>query len=157
MLDTKPAPAGFPIWGSILDDVWTIEEEQYADQPAEELHGAHMMEMLEGVWADVGLPVNKAKNVSGAKCAEVQGALVAGIQQTVGVSVPKLTELLEAGLFVVSSPVPLVRTVARLVGKLSYAVCFQVLGRSWFEEVYQWLERCRSTGLRRAHLPHQVV
>ena len=27
LVDGKPPPSGFPIWGSILDDVWAIEEE----------------------------------------------------------------------------------------------------------------------------------
>ena len=53
-----PVPFDFPIWGSILDDVWAIEEEPSDPQEVTEVAG--WIARLEVAWRELGI-INHSK------------------------------------------------------------------------------------------------
>jgi len=147
LVDGRPPPKGFPIWGSILDDVWAIEE----DPPADRAVGQEWLQRVSDLWAEDGLAEHIKKAVVGSTCEEVQGAMVDGIGGWVGVSRQKRMSVLEAGLYLVSQRRPLVGAVDRWIGKFSFALGFRSCARSILQDEYSWLDIHRK-GSKRAWL-----
>lgn len=148
LVDGKPPPSGFPIWGSILDDVWAIEEDPVDDHFKK---GHNWLDGVSRLWAQDGVEEHKKKAVEGAKREEVQGAMVDGVAGWVGVSYQKRLSILEAGLHLIVQRRPLVGAVDRWVGKLSYALSFRACARSILQDIYTWLDVHRNRS-KRAYL-----
>jgi len=65
----------FPVWGCILDDVWTIEEEA-CDGGAP--IGEDWLSKVQAEWEAHGVEVNVNTDVQGVVCGEVQGVIIDG-------------------------------------------------------------------------------
>lgn len=152
LVDGKPPPKDFPIWGSILDDVWAIEEDDGDDLGV----GHDWLARVAELWAEDGVEEHVKKAVEGVRREEVQGAMIDGVEGWVGVSHQKRTSILEAGLLLISQRRPLVGAVDRWVGKLSFALGFRACARSILQDVYAWLDQHRNRS-KRAQLWPSVV
>ena len=152
LVDGKPPPKDFPIWGSILDDVWAIEEDDGDDLGV----GHEWLARVAELWAEDGVEEHVKKAVEGVHREEVQGAMIDGVEGWVGVSHQKRTSILEAGLLLISQRRPLVGAVDRWVGKLSFALGFRACARSILQDVYAWLDQHRNRS-KRAQLWPSVV
>ena len=96
-------PADFPVWGSILDDVWALEVvDDEADPPGVV---AEWVADLACQRSKAGLEENLEKQVVGAITGEVQGAYLHGKEGWLGVSRSKRMLLLESGLAIVGTRV----------------------------------------------------
>ena len=146
LVDGSPPPACFPIWGSILDDVWAIEEDS-----TEQAKGHDWLAHIAELWANDGVEEHTKKAVEGAKREEVQGAMIDGVAGWVGVSYQKRLAILEAGIHLIAQQRPLVGAVDRWVGKLSYALSFRSCARSILQDIYTWLDQHRNR-CKRAYL-----
>ena len=140
LVDGKPPPKNFPIWGSILDDVWAIEEDEGDDLGV----GHDWLARVAELWAEDGVEEHVKKAVEGVHREEVQGAMIDGVEGWVGVSRQKRMSILEAGLLLISQRRPLVGAVDRWVGKLSFALGFRACARSVLQDVYAWLDQHRN-------------
>ena len=123
-----PVPRAFPVWASILDDVWAIEIEPDDDHEASE--AKEWVQRLEAVWADMGIVNHEKKVVDGARRAEVQGAEVGYPDPTIGVAPVKRFELMSAMCFVLTSFRPGRYSLERLLGKFMHCTNFSPLLRS---------------------------
>ena len=77
-------PDKVPCWGSILDDLWFLEESDPGPKPR---WGAECAERVGQAWADMGAKVNLKKNVDQAVGGELQGAFVDGSEHDVGLPI----------------------------------------------------------------------
>eukprot|EP00973_Karenia_brevis_P074258 10317197-Karenia_brevis.AAC.1 len=84
-IDHEP-PLSLPLWGSIEDDVWALEETAPGSPTEVSPFWLHKVE--EG-WKAAGIDVNEAKNVDAAAGGEVQGYYVHPRRHWVGVSLAK--------------------------------------------------------------------
>eukprot|EP00974_Lingulodinium_polyedra_P035001 3363620-Lingulodinium_polyedra.AAC.1 len=103
-----PPPVGFPVWGSIEDDFWVIEEEDSEDDftPV----GPQWLRAVVKAWRSVGVESHPAKEVDARSGAEVQGAWI-DPEAWCGLSRPKRWLLVEAGLRILAMPRARVRLV----------------------------------------------
>ena len=76
LVDGKPPPKDFPIWGSILDDVWAIEEDDGDDLGV----GHDWLARVAELWAEDGVEEHVKKAVEGVHREEVQGAMINGVE-----------------------------------------------------------------------------
>ena len=148
-------PADFPVWGSILDDVWALEVVD--DEAAPPGVAAEWVADLASQWNKAGLEENMEKQVVSATTGEVQGAYLHGKEGWLGVSRTKRMLLLESGLAIVGTRAPAVKVVERWVGKLAFAQQFRPATRANLESTYYWLDRFRRAGRKRATLWKSVA
>lgn len=141
LVDSKPPPTSFPIWGSILDDVWAIGECDAADDPPGLAHD--WMQDMATAWGKDGVVEHVKKAVSGVHKEEVQGVMVDGLEGWLGVSRVKRARLFQAGMYLLAQRRPLVGEVDRWLGKLSFALSFRPCARSILQDIYTWLSRHR--------------
>ena len=135
---TGTVPDSLPVWGSILDDVWAIDE---AKKPGEgDGEGKKWIDSVDAAWREIGVPVNEKKNVDGEEDAEFQGVQLHGRQHWLGVSRKKRAHLMVAIWDVCSRGPCAPCTVARVVGKLGFCFSFRSCLRSILQTVYLWLE-----------------
>ena len=145
LIDGAPPPPSFPIWGSILDDFWGIEEE------GQEAAAAWLREVA-GAWEKTGIVEHEKKRVEGAVCAEVQGAMVHGKELWIGLSRDKRLRLAEAGWFLMRSRRPPTRSVARWCGKTGYAQFFKPALRCLINDTFTWIDQHRRQDRHRGRL-----
>ena len=146
LVDSQPPPSAFPIWGSILDDIWALDECETEADPHRDAH--EWLRKMAMAWERDGVQEHMKKAVQGKLREEVQGAMVDGVEGWVGMSKQKRLQLLESGLYILSQPRPLVGIVDRWVGKLSYARSFRVCARSVLQDIYSWLSKHRNVSRR---------
>ncbi|CAE8581762.1 unnamed protein product, partial [Polarella glacialis] len=149
LVDGKPVPTQLPVWGSILDDMWAIDEVEVPNEPHAVAH--EWMQRVSSEWHAVGVEDHVKKTVNGVPAEEVQGAMIDGIEHWVGVSRVKRFKYIEAGLYLLSQPCPLVAAVDRWVGKGGFAQSFKTCCRSTYADIYTWLNTYRGKR-RRARL-----
>ena len=159
LLPSEPAPSALPIWGSIIDDIWAVEECE-KQQTAGDI-GPVWMQLVESEWNNAGVESHPKKSVNAAVNEEVQGYHIGGVSHVVGVAVSKRLDLLQAALHILFDRYRVaVYWVERLVGKFGYCHSARAPLRSIFEATYRWLEAMRQTGrgyaVRKEQLPGEV-
>ena len=108
------APRDFPIWGSICDDIWAIDNAKAGDQAS--TVGPLWLTRAEEAWKERGVDPNVKKTVDIQHGAEVQGYFVHPEQHWVGVSLPKRSHLLQATFYLLSQHQVLVGDMERFGG-----------------------------------------
>lgn len=146
MVLRAPAPRGFPIWGSIIDDIWAIEavEKGYAAR-----EGPVWLQRCDREWEAMGIESNAKKAEDGADTIEVQGVEVRGRKKTVGVSRPKRRLLFQAVWMLLGEERPIAKAVERVLRKLGFVQSGRACQRSCFHAVYGWLARTEAARARR--------
>lgn len=112
----EPIPDTFPLWGSIIDDMWVVEEADEREHP----DGPKWLRRAVTHWEADGVEVNASKDVDAEPNHEVQGYFVNSATGSIGVALTKRAALFEAILEVTAVEVPLFCEVERLVGKLGF-------------------------------------
>ena len=174
-------PEDWPVWGSIVDDVWAIAEEPGTGSvvsPSCPLRTAagrrpHAMDAddqpmpddlqcprdwirhVEQKWSDIGVELNVKKNVDAAE-AEIQGATLHPLDHWLGVSVERRVVVMAAVLEVIGSRCLGLSQVEALVGRLQYCLSFQPCLRCLLSSVYDWIALLRSSGRKAAVLPQRA-
>eukprot|EP00974_Lingulodinium_polyedra_P081929 7931603-Lingulodinium_polyedra.AAC.1 len=128
-----PAPPDPPIWGSIIDDLWAIEQRE-GHQPGPQVR--RWMRGVDREWPRLGVPLNHAKCTDGEVTGEFQGTVIHGTQQWLGTSRARRLEVLAVALYVLGSGVVYPRAFERFVGKLGYAQSFRSCQRSTLQATY---------------------
>jgi hypothetical protein len=64
LIDSQPPPQRFPIWGSILDDVWALEECNSLEDPPG--IGSKWLHDVATAWTNDGVVEHQKKAVDGA-------------------------------------------------------------------------------------------
>ena len=141
LIDSQPPPPTFPIWGSILDDIWAIDECDTIDDPPG-IASKWMQDMADG-WKEDGVVEHEKKAVNGVHKEEVQGVMIDGSHGWLGVSREKRAQLFQAGMYLLAQRRPLVGEVDRWLGKLSFALSFRPCARSILQDIYTWLAQHR--------------
>eukprot|EP00974_Lingulodinium_polyedra_P087508 8481733-Lingulodinium_polyedra.AAC.1 len=89
-IDRLP-PREFPLWGSIADDVWAVEELAHGGKAC----GPRWLGRVEEVWGRDGVVVHPKKSIDAGEDVEVQGAMITARDHTVGVAAKKRPLLAE--------------------------------------------------------------
>ena len=76
LIDDKPPPKQFPIWGSILDDVWALDECTSVEDPPGV--ASKWLEDIAHAWGRDGVVEHEKKAVHGVLKEEVQGVMIDG-------------------------------------------------------------------------------
>ena len=92
---SQPVPVGLPVWGSICDDIWAMEEHLSDRQD-----GPAWLNRAAELWEEKGVPMNDKKSVDQETDQEVQGYLVNSRKHWVGVAWVKRRQLFVATLTV---------------------------------------------------------
>ena len=148
----RPPPEAFPVWGSIEDDFWVIEE--LDDDSAKPIGPGWMKRVIEA-WRQVGVESHPKKEINAAFGIEVQGAWI-DEDGWCGLSRAKRWRLLEAGLRLLAMPRVRLQLFERFIGKLGFAQYFKSCCRSVLEKSYAWIQNLRRRGARVARLWPQV-
>ena len=142
LTDKEPAPRGCPVTGVMMDDVWAIDVVD-GSTDLKALPGAQWVDKVSAEWEKVGLEENMKKREEATAGAEVQGMFVDPVTHTMGVSVEKRITLWAAGLLVLTSPRPCLRSIERMVGKLGYCMSARTCCRAVFSEMYRRIQKDR--------------
>ena len=146
VVPTALAPDALPVWGSIIDDVWALEE---AGDGGEFFIGPQWLELVEREWRSAGVEAHPGKSENAVLDADIQGYRVAPHAHTVGVSVAKRLDLIQTLLYLLlDRRVVTVDWVERLVGKIGYCHSARAPLRSILEAAYRWLDDMRRIGGR---------
>lgn len=146
-------PAGLPVWGSIIDDIWAMEHTASDSQGD---IGPSWLQQAETAWCLRGVEPNQKKSVDGAAGEEVQGYYVHPQLHWVGLSLEKRRFLFQATFHVLLQRRVLVAVIDRLVGKYGFAHSCRPCLRSIFVESYAWLDTMRSRRREWVFLPSAV-
>eukprot|EP00971_Amphidinium_carterae_P289191 5742148-Amphidinium_carterae.1 len=147
-------PIGLPIWASILDDVWGIEETDVNNTPS---LVDSWMSAIDDEWPRMGVEVNANKSVNAAIVEEVQGVQVDGVTHLWEVALSKRFLCFVSVLFVLFIRRPPLRMMERLVGKLGFIMSLRPAGRSTLFWTYRWMGRCKDQDVLAAALPQEVA
>lgn len=82
----RPCPAEVPVWGSIIDGLWAIEQ---PEGPTAGSSAHHWMTRAERQWGRFNVPLHHGKSVNGTIGGEVQGACIDGREHWPGTSRPR--------------------------------------------------------------------
>lgn len=132
----RPCPVAPPIWGSIIDDLWAIDQ---PPGPASSSAARKWMLLAEAQWDRQNIPVLRGKSVDGEIGGDVQGARIDGHGHWLGTSRERRLLCLAAILWLLGRDVVWVKGVERVVRKLSYCMSFRSSCRSVLGEVYVWM------------------
>ena len=146
-------PAGLPVWGSIIDDIWAMEHTASDSQGDV---GPSWLQQAETAWCLRGVEPNRKKSVDGAAGEEVQGYFVHPQLHWVGLSLEKRRFLFQATFHVLLQRRVLVAVIDRLVGKYGFAHSCRPCLRSVFVESYGWLDTMRPRRREWVILPSAV-
>ena len=137
MVDGTVPPGRPPVWGSILDDIWAVDEVPELDaEDAPHGDAALWVEEISEQWTREGIDENMPKRIHGFCSGEIQGAYFDGKDLWMGVFRPRRLKIIESGLRLVSEHRVLAKSIERWVGKLSFAQSFRVCTRSSLESIY---------------------
>jgi hypothetical protein len=139
----------FPVWGSILDDIWTLEERSASTRRCP--HTPAWLQSAEAEFTAMGVPINHAKTVDDGVSVEFQGAVAHGTDHWLGCSVRRRVLSTASTLSLLGAWRVAPVTVERLNGELGYDSGFRTCTRSVLQDIYPWIEAHRS--VRRTRLP----
>eukprot|EP00971_Amphidinium_carterae_P115155 2280884-Amphidinium_carterae.1 len=131
-----PVPEEFPIWGSIIDDLWALALDQGDGRNSQ---AESWMNRAEGAFEHFMIPIHHGKTVQG-DTGEFQGATVEGSQHDLGVSHRKRALLFAATLHFLSRRCVTKFDVQRMVGKHAFVHSFRPSCRSIFSHCYTFLQ-----------------
>ena len=131
-------PMGPPVWGSIIDDLWVLHEEN--SQPGDDTEWAPKMV---DAWDAAGVSSHPSKAVDYAKDIEVQGAVVSHVNPSMRLSALKESLLFRGTLRAAACYRPARRCIERLLGKHGHAHCFRPPLRSLGGHVHRWVHDAR--------------
>eukprot|EP00974_Lingulodinium_polyedra_P049321 4740433-Lingulodinium_polyedra.AAC.1 len=77
----RDPPADFPLWGTIIDDIWAIDQDNGDIEATEGLAWIHA---AENEWTAAGVDRNERKDVDNAVHEEIQGFMVDGERHSCG-------------------------------------------------------------------------
>ena len=145
LVDGQIAPGQLPVWGSILDGFWGVEEDTM------DVAGPWMRPVTTA-WETAGIIEHEKKRVDGDPVGEIQGAMFEGRELWVGLSREKRLALAEAGRFLMRCRRVHVRSVARWTGKAGFFHYFRPALRCLFSDIYTWVDLHRRADKHRAVL-----
>ncbi len=143
----------FPLWGSIIDDIWAIDN---ASEGHADVAGPSRLHTATGEWERIGAASHRHKEVDLGEGEEVQSYFVHPTLHWIGVSLKKRRDLLQGLVHILTCSVVLVGEVDRLHGKLGFCCTARAPLRSLFQETYRWLQFHREAKTRVAPLPFAV-
>ena len=79
-------PRRLPVWGSIVDDLWALEQEDETDRGVPNVDVQNWMQQAEGQWERLNLPLHPGKIVNHEPGVEFQGTTLHPSQHWLGVS-----------------------------------------------------------------------
>jgi len=133
----EPAPPSFPIWGSIIDDIWAIAEVDKPKEVDEEVAG--WMRAVDREWLEMSKTlVNEKKRVDGDGDAEIQGYALHPTRHWLGVSIEKRLLIAGAALDLMGQPQPRVQAVESVTGKFGFCHSVVPACRNIFCHIYPW-------------------
>ena len=133
----EPCPSEMPLWGSIVDDLWALDERSAGDRARSA--PAFWMTKAERAWDRMGIPVHHGKSVDNGQ-GEFQGTEVHPTQHWLGTTRRRRVDLLAATLTLLGQQLVYRKDVERLVGKHGYCQGYRHCLRSTCSHVYVWLE-----------------
>ena len=134
----RPCPTELPLWGSIVDDLWALDERSAGDRARSQ--AAFWMTKAERAWDRLGVPVHHGKSVDGGS-GEFQGTEVHPTEHWLGTTRRRRLDLFAATLALLGQQLVYRKDVERLVGKHGFCQSYRPCLRSTFSQVYVWLER----------------
>ena len=148
-----PCPVEPPVWGAIIDDVWTIGcEGCEADGDT----GKGWLHALDHEWSAIGVESHPKKREDEVLGTEVQGAYLHPDRHVMALQVDKEVRLISAALLVATSFAPGLDLVEKVVGRCGYAHSFRTVLRSVFEATYPWKHSARERRWRRVPMGFDV-
>ncbi len=144
-------PECLPVWGSIIDDIWALEDETRTKGV-----GAEWLDRAESSWTIRGVQPNMKKSVNNAHGEEIQGYFVHPTKHWVGLSYEKRRFLFQASFQVLMQRRCHVKVIERLVGKHGFLHSSRPCMRSIFLTTYSWLDEVRRSKLSLVELPDSV-
>jgi len=135
----KPAPTSLPIWGSIVDDIWAIEEGPRRDR---DTAVEAWMGRVDRAWGELGVEVHRGKLVNAEGDAAFQGTVITARSHYLGVAAQRAVLLLADVVRVLEMAWCPRVLMQRLVGKINYCQSFCVCTRSVLAETYAWIQDC---------------
>jgi len=142
-------PTSFPVFGTILDDVWALDCVDTKPMMNELPAGAQLVAKVADQWLKFSLEENQKKRVEAQEGEEVQGLFVDPVAHTVGVSTPKRLLLWAGTLLALSQPRPSRRSVDRIVGKMGFCASSRPCLRACFQHTYCVLHEARERRVNR--------
>ena len=139
-------PSTFPLWGSIIDDIWALE---HVDEGGQATVGPDWLKSAEAAWVCRGVKPNVKKTVDGALGEEIQGFYVHPHGHWVGLSHEKRRHLFQGSIHVLLQRRIPFGVAERLIGKHGFVHSARPCMRSIFEQTYVWLTEQRM--MRRGH------
>ena len=137
----EPVPEEAPFWGSIVDDVWVVDTDE---QPV----GPEWCGRVFDEWVKRGVEPHPNKIVDAAEGEEIQGVYVDPERHWLGVSLEKRGLLMRFIWRLLGQTCPRVCEVDRAVGKLGFAMSFNMLTRSVLTQTFKWLSTFRGKSKR---------
>ena len=128
-------------WGTILDDMWTLEERDYDGVPDPEAE--KWVRGFDLAWKRSGVPLNEAKCTDEGD--EFQGTVLHSQRRWLGCSIERRWTHLCATLAFLGRPKVYAKTLERIIGKGSYIESFRPCLRSMRQECYWQAADLRGT------------
>ena len=132
------APSSWPVWASIIDDLWSVEERTHPSQRDAEVSA--WMAGAGRAFGSFNLPMNEGKSIDDGLGVEFQGACIHPQHHWLGTSIERRVMSTACTFSVLSRWEVASRTVERLNGKLGYDSSFRTSTRSVMQNIYPWLE-----------------
>ena len=150
-------PMELPVFGSMMDDIWGIDELPLEGPSAGGMKASEIVERVAAEWPKIGLEEHPDKTHVAVFGEEVQGLFVHPTDGWIGVSVAKRAKLWAATMRLVSFPRPSLRSVERIVGKLGFCAGSRPCLRACFGDTYRVLQGARDQGRHRVELIDGVI
>lgn len=148
LIEGRLAPGSLPIWASIIDDVWALEEEFRDVDPV----APAWMDSVGRAWDDMGVQTNISKDVFAEVCGEAQGAFIRGEEFCCGVRRDKRLGLMQGCVKLLSSATYSCPAMERFVGKWEFAPFFKTGARSLLGATYEWITAAKRSKKRKLFL-----
>ena len=125
-------PHDFPCWGSIVDDIWAVDNgDGYA---------LDWCNQSSKVWEPMHVPVNHKKDVDQAEGADIQGACLHPTSHTVGVRWRKKFALAQGTLYLLQKDVGNIKMVHSGLGKFHHDLSVKACLSGLFVYIYKWID-----------------
>ena len=130
----EAAPAEWPVWSSIIDDVWTIEERRHRTR--RDADTSKWLTGAERAFSGFGISINDSKTVDDGFGVEFQGAVIHPEDHWLGATVERRVMSTACAFTVLGRWEISSLIVERLNGKLGYDAMFRTCTRSLMQDIY---------------------